>query len=120
MYLSATHSRIIVQSLYHRAGICLVLHMECIKTQLQKIIMIQINSIITDCFPTVRRRDLEPDAYLNPALSGLFDDTLSTSDSTDLCEVFISMILFYLVTENGISSYDMTDGYKLQNMLAWK
>lgn len=45
-------------TLYHRAGIYLVLHMECIKTPLQEIIMIQINSIITDCFPTVRRRDL--------------------------------------------------------------
>lgn len=61
----------------------------------------------------------EPDAYLNPALSGLFDDTLSTSEYRSLRGVYISDT-FYLVTENGISSYDMTDGYKLQNMLAWK
>lgn len=60
-----------------------------------------------------------PGAYLNIEQSGLFDDALSDSEYRSLRGVYISDT-FYLVTEKGISSYDMTDGYKLTKTLAWK
>lgn len=60
-----------------------------------------------------------PGAYLNIAQSGLFDNELSSSEYRSLRGVYISDT-FYLVTENGISSYDMADGYKLTNTLVWE
>lgn len=60
-----------------------------------------------------------PGAYLNIAQSGLFDDALSSSEYRSLRGVYVSDT-FYLVTENGISAYDMTDGYKLTDTLVWQ
>ena len=60
-----------------------------------------------------------PGAYLNTAQSGLFEDTLTSREYRSLRGVYISD-MFYLVTENGISSYDMTDGYRLTDTLIWE
>lgn len=60
-----------------------------------------------------------PGAYLNIAQSGLFDGELTASEYRSLRGVYITDT-FYLVTENGISSYDMTDGYKLTNTIVWE
>ena len=60
-----------------------------------------------------------PGAYLNIAQSGLFDDALTGSEYRSLRGVYVSDT-FYLVTENGISAYDMTDGYKLTDTLVWE
>ncbi len=53
-----------------------------------------------------------PGAYLNITQSGLFDDALTNTEYRTMRGIYISDT-FYLVTENGIGSYDMTDGYKL-------
>ena len=57
-----------------------------------------------------------PGAYLNITQSGLFDDALTNTEYRTMRGIYISDT-FYLVTENGISSYDMTDGYKLTDTL---
>ena len=60
-----------------------------------------------------------PGAYLNITQSGLFDDALTNTEYRTMRGIYISDT-FYLVTENGISSYDMTDGYKLTDTLLWE
>ena len=60
-----------------------------------------------------------PGAYLNISQSGLFDDALTNTEYRTMRGVYISDT-FYLVTENGISSYDMADGYKLTDTLLWE
>ncbi len=60
------------------------LHMECIKTPLQKIIIDTDKQYYYGLLSYSEEAGFEPDAYLNPALSGLFDDTLSTSEYRSL------------------------------------
>lgn len=60
-----------------------------------------------------------PGAYLNISQSGLFDDALTAVQYRTMRGVYISDT-FYLVTENGISSYNMADGYKLTDTLLWE
>lgn len=60
-----------------------------------------------------------PGAYLNVEQSGLFDEDLTYSEYLSLRGVYIGDV-FYLVTDEGICSYDMTDGYTLKDTLKWK
>ena len=69
-------------------------------------------------FSYSEEKGFEPGAYLNISDSELFDGSMSYQDYRTVRGVYIKDI-FYLVSENGIASYDMTDGYSLMQTLSW-
>ena len=60
-----------------------------------------------------------PATYLNLNDCGLFEDGISYSDYQTTRGIYIKDV-FYLVTQNGIVSYDMNDDYSHSDALKWK
>lgn len=69
-------------------------------------------------FSYSEEKGFEPGAYLNISDSELFDGSMDYQDYRTVRGVYIKD-LFYLVSENGIASYDMQDGYSLVKTLNW-
>lgn len=59
-----------------------------------------------------------PDIYVKMNDCGLFDDGMDWQDYRSARGIYIKDV-FYLVTENGIASYNMADDYSAVGILKW-
>ena len=59
-----------------------------------------------------------PETYLNFEDTGLFDEDITTRQFGTVRGVYVGDT-FYLVTDSGINSYDMKDGFSLKSTLKW-